>query len=70
MLGHALNLVKPGGRLVYSVCTLFPAETTDVVAGLGGRPPDMTVGDVLGDGRMLTPLNAGTDGMFIVVFDR
>ena len=70
MLGHALNLVKPGGRLVYSVCTLFPEETTDVVAGLGGRPPDMTVGDILGDGRMLTPLNAGTDGMFIVVFDR
>jgi 16S rRNA C967 or C1407 C5-methylase (RsmB/RsmF family) len=56
--------------LVYSVCTLFPEETTYATAGLGGRPPEMTIGVVVGDGRMLTPLNAGTDGMFIVVFER
>jgi 16S rRNA (cytosine967-C5)-methyltransferase len=70
MLTEALTLVAPGGRLVYSVCTLFPEETTDATAGLGGRPPEMKIGDVMGDGRMLSPLNAGTDGMFIVVFER
>lgn len=70
MLIQALALVAPRGRLVYSVCTLFSEETTDVVAGLGGRPPDMSIGEVTGDGRMLTPLNAGTDGMFISIFDR
>jgi 16S rRNA (cytosine967-C5)-methyltransferase len=70
MLVNALTLVAPGGRLVYSVCTMFEEETTDAISSLGGRPPDMAVGDVMGDGRMLTPLNAGTDGMFIAVFDR
>jgi 16S rRNA (cytosine967-C5)-methyltransferase len=70
MLVNALTLVTPGGRLVYSVCTMFEEETTDAIASLGGRPPDMAVGDVMGDGLMLTPLNAGTDGMFIAVFDR
>ncbi len=70
MLINALTLVAPGGRLVYSVCTLFEEETTDAISKLGGRPPDMAVGDVMGDGRMLTPINAGTDGMFIAVFDR
>jgi 16S rRNA C967 or C1407 C5-methylase (RsmB/RsmF family) len=52
------------------VCTLFEEETTDAISDLGARPPDMTVGDVMGDGRILTPINAGTDGMFIAVFDR
>lgn len=70
MLVRALPLVAAGGRLVYSVCTLFMEETSDVVDGLGGRAPDMPIGDVVGEGRMLTPLNAGTDGMFISVFDR
>jgi 16S rRNA (cytosine967-C5)-methyltransferase len=70
MLTRALTLVARGGRLVYSVCTLFPEETTEAISGLGGRPPDMPIGDVMGEGRMLTPLNAGTDGMFISVFDR
>ncbi len=70
MLINALTLVAPGGRLVYSVCTLFEEETTDAISNLGGRPPDMVVGDVMGDGRMLTPINAGTDGMFIAIFDR
>ncbi len=68
LLMAALPLLKPGGRLVYSVCTMFHQETTDVVAELGGRAPDMAVGDLMGDGRMLTPLNAGTDAMFISIF--
>jgi 16S rRNA (cytosine967-C5)-methyltransferase len=70
MLIEALALVISGGRLVYSVCTMFPEETTLAIEGLGGQPPDMAIGDVMGDGRMLTPLNAGTDGMFIAVFNR
>ena len=31
LLAHALSLLKPGGRLLYSVCTFTRAETTDVV---------------------------------------
>jgi len=70
LLERAMSLVKPGGRLVYSVCTLFPDETVNVVAGLGGHPPEAEVGAVRGDGALLTPLDPGTDGMFITVFDR
>jgi 16S rRNA (cytosine967-C5)-methyltransferase len=70
LLGKALELVRPGGRLVYSVCTVFPEETTDVVAGLGGRAPESLNGIAFGDGALLAPHINGTDGMFISVFDR
>jgi len=70
MLGKALDLVRPGGRLVYSVCTVFPEETIDVVAGLGGRAPEDVIGFPLGDGLLLAPHITATDGMFISVFDR
>jgi 16S rRNA (cytosine967-C5)-methyltransferase len=70
MLEHALKLVRPGGRLVYSVCTVFPEETTEVVAGLDGHRPEGIGGVSLGDGLLLAPHVTGTDGMFICVFDR
>jgi len=70
MLAAALELVRPGGRLVYSVCTVFPEETTEVVSGLGGRPPMGVDGIVVGDGMLLAPHVTGTDGMYITVFDR
>jgi 16S rRNA (cytosine967-C5)-methyltransferase len=70
LLGKALDLVRPGGRLVYSVCTVFPEETINVVAGLGGRAPDNLDGIAFGDGVLLSPHLTGTDGMFISVFDR
>lgn len=70
MLEQALPLLRPGGRLVYSVCTVFDAETVDVVAGLGSRAPAGTPGMRLPGGVMLAPHITGTDGMFIAVFDR
>ena len=70
MLEEALRLVKPGGRVVYSVCTVTPAETIDVVSGLGGVAPAGLPGMPYGDGRLLAPHLGPTDGMFISVFDR
>jgi 16S rRNA C967 or C1407 C5-methylase (RsmB/RsmF family) len=70
MLEKALELVRPGGRLVYSVCTIFPEETVDVVAGLGGRAPSDIDGEQRGDGVLRGPHISGTDGMYISVFDR
>jgi 16S rRNA (cytosine967-C5)-methyltransferase len=70
MLDAALGLVAPGGRLVYAVCTVTPAETIDVVGGRGGTSPSLAVGRDLGEGRLLAPHLGGTDGMFISVFDR
>ncbi len=70
MLAAALRLLAPGGRLVYSVCTVFPEETIDVVAGLGAHVPDLDVGTPWGDGVLLAPHTTATDGMFIAVIDR
>lgn len=70
LLERALDLVRPGGRLVYSVCTVFPEETTEVVGGLGGHAPAGIDGMALGDGVLLAPHVTGTDGMYISVFDR
>ncbi len=70
MLKNALRLLQRGGRLVYSVCTLFPEETSDVVADLGAVRPSESTGIPWGDGSLLAPHITGTDGMFIAVFDR
>ena len=70
MLDAALRLVRPGGRLVYSVCTVTPQETVGVVAGTGSRPPADVPGTVLDGGILLAPHLTGTDGMFIAVIDR
>ena len=70
LLKEALDMVRPGGRLVYSVCTLTSAETLDVVAGQGGRPPTDLPGLTVDSGLLLAPHLTGTDGMFISVFDR
>jgi 16S rRNA (cytosine967-C5)-methyltransferase len=70
LLEAALPLVRPGGRLVYSVCTVTRSETVAVVAGLGFRPPVGLPGREYGDGLLLSPNGTGTDGMFIAVADR
>jgi len=69
MLEAALPLLRAGGRLVYSVCTVLAEETVEVVAGLGARPPEGLPGERLGDGLLLAPHLTGTDGMFIAVIE-
>jgi 16S rRNA (cytosine967-C5)-methyltransferase len=39
---RAVRLVKPGGILVYSVCSLEPEETVEVVEGVLSRHPELT----------------------------
>ncbi len=70
MLETSLAMLKPGGRLVYSVCTFTPDETIGVVAGLGGRSPADLPGRPWGDGWLMSPLDGPTDGMFVTVFER
>lgn len=69
MLSEALRVCRPGGRVVYSVCTVTPAETIDVVAGLGGTAPDSLPGLAFGDGWLMAPHRGPTDGMFVCVFE-
>ena len=70
MLDAALKLVRPGGRLVYSVCTVTAQETIGVVAGSGSRPPADLPGSILEGGILLAPHLTESDGMFIAVIDR
>ena len=70
MVEAGMRLLTPGGRMVYSVCTVSHQETMDVVAGLGFHPPDGIDGQPFGDGILLAPHTTGTDGMFIAVLDR
>lgn len=68
MLTEALRVVRPGGQVVYSVCTVMPQETIDVVSGLGGRPPEGLPGTSFGDGWLMAPHLGPTDGMFVCIF--
>lgn len=71
----AAELVRPGGRLVYSVCTFPQAETDAVCDALLRRVPDLEPERIEGpDGPAerirLWPHRHGCDAMFIAAFRR
>ncbi|HEX6425003.1 MAG TPA: transcription antitermination factor NusB [Acidimicrobiales bacterium] len=73
----AADLVRPGGTLVYSVCTLTAAESTGVDAWLAGERPDLRPAPPPGDpwrpwgrGAVLLPQAADTDGMCLFRYVR
>jgi 16S rRNA (cytosine967-C5)-methyltransferase len=72
LLDLAAGLVRPGGRLVYVVCSLLDAEGADQAAAFLARHPDwaadelhLPAGRSRGTGLRLTPFHDGTDGFFI-----
>ncbi|MDJ0663665.1 MAG: transcription antitermination factor NusB [Acidimicrobiia bacterium] len=67
MLGEAWRLIRAGGRIIYSVCTVFAAETIDVVAPYPRSAPSELPGLEWGGGLLLAPHLTDTDGMFISV---
>jgi 16S rRNA (cytosine967-C5)-methyltransferase len=73
--GAVVDLLRPGGRLVYSVCTFPRAETDAVCDALARRRPDLEPDVVRGpDGEAprvrLWPHRHGTDAMFVAAFRR
>jgi 16S rRNA (cytosine967-C5)-methyltransferase len=46
LLSRAAPLVRPGGRLLYSLCTLTPEETDGVAAAFLAAHPDFTREDL------------------------
>lgn len=75
LLGQALALVRPGGLVAYSVCTLTTAETVEIDQWLADTAPsaaaiDPPVGSAwerVGRGARLLPQTVGTDGMYLLM---
>jgi 16S rRNA (cytosine967-C5)-methyltransferase len=71
------DLLRPGGRLVYSVCTFPRAETDAACDAIVRHRPDLLPIETLGPGgsapaprHRLWPHRHGTDGMFVAAFQR
>ena len=70
---EAVSRTRPGGLLVYSVCTFAREETLDIdtwaaetFPGLTGLPAPGPPWRPHGRGALLLPTAAGTDGMFLL----
>jgi 16S rRNA (cytosine967-C5)-methyltransferase len=75
ILEGVADLIRPDGRLVYSVCTFPRAETEAAARAFLAKRPDFSPAVVLGpDGpssaHRLWPHRHGTDAMFISGFRR
>jgi len=77
LVENGLAITKPGGLVVYSVCTLTEAETTGIDGWLASAHPGaeaVPFGELdldpawepAGRGARLLPTAAGTDGMFLL----
>lgn len=71
LLDLAAELVRPGGRILYAVCSLLAEEGRGQAAAFEGRSamvPElgaMAGGRAAGTGRILAPAHDGTDGFFV-----
>jgi len=66
LLDAAVGCLRPGGVLVYAVCTISPREGEDQIAALLGRNPQLrSAGD-----RQTLPQRDGTDGFYIARLDK
>jgi 16S rRNA (cytosine967-C5)-methyltransferase len=74
LLAAAATLVAPGGRLVYSVCTITAAESVDHTTPAGfdvdATPPDIGTWRIFRQGWRVLPQDADTDGMVLVRYRR
>ena len=85
LLGQVAGALKPGGRLIYAVCTLTRSETTAVAAAFGAAHPELqphplfgSVAGVADPGPgspspatlTLWPQEINANGMFIAAWRR
>lgn len=66
ILDHQADLVKPGGRIVYSTCSLEPEENELLVESWLKDHPDYR----LAESKLLFPPDSGTDGAFAALLIR
>ena len=73
MLATAAELVKPGGVLIYSVCTTSVVETTNIAEQFSATHENFTAAALVhaafwrehGTGGLVLPQDHGTDGMAV-----
>lgn len=79
LLKNASTLAKPGGRLIFSVCTLAKAETTDVAEKFTAAFPDFRPLPLKNPFRPANPpqsqlwfwpQDTGGNGMFVAAWER
>ncbi|MFO1489246.1 MAG: RsmB/NOP family class I SAM-dependent RNA methyltransferase [Verrucomicrobiota bacterium] len=83
LLANVAPSVKPGGKLIYAVCTLTRAETTDIAAGFQAEHPDfeplvLPVESLVKEFKsaagatslMIWPQDLGGNGMFVAAWRR
>ena len=80
ILDAAASLLKPGGQLVYSTCTIDPSENEEQVKAFLCRHPEFTVvapnvpfpeGMTVGEyGALSVPTRTGMDGFFLCAMQK
>jgi 16S rRNA (cytosine967-C5)-methyltransferase len=79
LLANVAPSVKPGGKLIYAVCTLTKSETTEVVESFGKQFADfkpMEIRNPLEPDAPATshiwiwPQDSGGNGMFVAAWRR
>ncbi|HEX3944786.1 MAG TPA: RsmB/NOP family class I SAM-dependent RNA methyltransferase [Rhizomicrobium sp.] len=85
LLDDGARHTKPGGRLIYTTCSLLPSENEDQIAAFLERHPDFSIHparDVwvgligiepppdISEFFHASPLTTGTDGFFTAVLER
>ena len=72
LLDSSIRLLKDGGVLSYSVCTVTDQETVNVVRSIENRHPNLIPEELfhekwrkVGNGLQILPQDSGTDGMSI-----
>lgn len=73
LIGATVAVLRPGGRLVFSVCTLTSAETIAIDEWVASEYPHLEAEALPspwrphGRGGLILPSDAGTDGMYALV---
>jgi 16S rRNA (cytosine967-C5)-methyltransferase len=73
ILGGAWQVLRPGGRLLYATCSIFPEENEKQIGAFLEQTPDASPGSFDGTtlpgidrrvGRQILPGDAGMDGFY------